>query len=118
MTGGRFVLTAMANAGRLAENCPSLTLIKMLPKVPTFELVGVPDRRPVPVLNVAQLGRFAMLYVNVLPSGSAPTGWNAYWAPTSALVGAVPDIDGGEFVAPILPNRTLEKFAVARVPSR
>ena len=47
------------------ESCavawPSLTLITMFPKVPTFAPAGVPRSRPVLVLNVAQLGRFVML---------------------------------------------------------
>jgi hypothetical protein len=65
ITGARFegvaLLTAIENAGSVAADCPSLTLITMLPKLPTLPLVGVPASRPVLVLNVAQLGRFAML---------------------------------------------------------
>ena len=51
-------LTRMLNAGSDALSRPSLTLITMLLNVPTCALVGVPLRRPVEVLNVAQLGRF------------------------------------------------------------
>jgi hypothetical protein len=35
----------------------------------------VPDSRPVVVLNVAQDGRFWMLKVSGLPSGSEALGW-------------------------------------------
>jgi hypothetical protein len=35
---------------------PSLTEILIDPEVPTFAVVGLPDRRPVVVLNDAQLG--------------------------------------------------------------
>ena len=37
--------------------------------------VGVPVRRPVEVLNVAQPGLLSMRQVRVLPSGSEPVGW-------------------------------------------
>jgi hypothetical protein len=45
------------NAGNEAVAWPSVTLITMLLKLPTFDDDGVPDSRPVLVLNVAQLGR-------------------------------------------------------------
>ena len=51
-------LTAMENAGNVADALPSLTLIVTFAYEPTCALVGVPDRRPVDVLNVAQEGRF------------------------------------------------------------
>jgi hypothetical protein len=109
----------MVNAGRLADAWPSLTLITMLAWLPV--LVGVPARRPVLVLNVAQVGRFAMLKVSVLPSASVAVGVNAYCAPTVAVDGGVPLIDGGVFVGTGVEPRpamlTFEKAAVANAPS-
>ena len=51
-------LTAIENAGSVADALPSLTLIVTFAYEPACALVGVPDRRPVDVLNVAQEGRF------------------------------------------------------------
>jgi hypothetical protein len=51
-------LTRIENAGSDAVARPSLTVMTMLLEVPTFALVGVPLKRPVEVLKVAQLGRF------------------------------------------------------------
>jgi hypothetical protein len=42
---------------------------------PTSPAPGVPLRRPVPELNVAQAGRFWMLKVRASPSGSDAFGW-------------------------------------------
>jgi hypothetical protein len=64
--------------------------------VPTFALVGVPASRPVLPLNVAQLGRFVIENVSVLPSGSLAVGWNAYAVPAVTVVAGAPDITGGE----------------------
>src|SRR5262245_32235869 len=100
MVGGRFatLVTTIANGESCAVACPSLTPITMLLNVPTLALVGVPDRRPVLPLNVAQLGRFVTVYVSVLPSISVAVGVNAYSTPTDAPVGGVPVMTGGEFV--------------------
>jgi hypothetical protein len=38
-------------------------------------LVGVPDRRPVDALKLAQLGGFATEKVRALPSASDAEGW-------------------------------------------
>ena len=38
-------------------NCPSLTLITMLEKLPTYARVGVPVSCPVALLKLAQGGR-------------------------------------------------------------
>jgi hypothetical protein len=46
----------------------------MFAYVPTWADVGAPDKRPVLVLKVAQLGRFWMLNPNVSPSGSLAAG--------------------------------------------
>jgi hypothetical protein len=79
MVGARFVvplvpLTVIAKAGSEALAEPSLTPITMFEKLPVD--VGVPVSRPVVELNVAQLGRFAMVNVSVLPSGSLAEGVN------------------------------------------
>ena len=58
MVGARFAgaTTWMVNEASDTLAVPSLTEILMDPDVPTFAVVGVPDRRPVVVLNDAQLG--------------------------------------------------------------
>jgi hypothetical protein len=84
--------TVIVNAGSEALAEPSLTLITMLVKVPT--LLGVPESRPVVVLNTAQLGLFWMENESVLPSASAAFGWKKYATPTIAPVGRMPLIVG------------------------
>src|SRR6185503_14799611 len=76
MVGARFAgaFTWMVNEGSEAVAVPSLTVIVMRAEVPTLAVVGVPDRRPVVVLKVAQPGCPWIEYRNVLPSGSLPTG--------------------------------------------
>ena len=69
-------VTAIENAGNAAVAWPSLTLIRMLVKVPTFVAPGVPCSAPVFALNVAHAGRFAIVNVNALPSASVAVGWN------------------------------------------
>ena len=66
----------IANAGSDTVEVPSLTRIVMLENVPTFELLGVPYKRPFVVLNVAHEGLFAMLKLSVLPFGSLALGVN------------------------------------------
>src|SRR5512139_2147970 len=61
-------------------------------------VAGVPCRRPVLVLNVAQAGLFVMLNVSVVPAfASLAVGVNVYCVPTVAVVGGVPEITGGVF---------------------
>ena len=62
------------NAGSDADAKPSLTLMPMFANEPTLPAPGVPERRPVAVLNVAQVGRFVMLNVNVLFWASVADG--------------------------------------------
>src|SRR5258706_4307152 len=69
----------------------------MFADVPMFAVAGVPCRRPVAVVNVAQLGLFVMLNVSVPPFASVAVGVNAYCVPTVAVVGGVPEITGGVF---------------------
>jgi hypothetical protein len=44
--------------------------------VPICELEGVPERRPVEVLNVAHVGLFEMLNVSLSPFASLAVGVN------------------------------------------
>src|SRR6185369_10465102 len=103
-----------------------------------FVAPGVPERRPVLALNVAQVGRFAIVKVSASLSASAAVGWNAYAVPCFAFVAGVPLIVGGRFVvgavtlmanagraALALPSLTLmtipvvvPTFAAAGVPVR
>ena len=50
--------TVIENAARLVVLLPSLTAMTMLLNVPTLLDDGVPLKRPVDVLKLAQLGRF------------------------------------------------------------
>jgi hypothetical protein len=100
IVGARFAaaLTVIANgASDTPAASPSLTLMTMPLNVPTFWLVGVPDSRPVPVLNVAQLGMFAIVKPSVSLSASAALGVNEYAVPAVTLVGGVPLIVGARF---------------------
>ena len=74
MTGVLPPLTVIANAGSEAVAVPSLTLMMMLLKVPAA--VGVPFRRPVELLNVAQVGLFWIVKPSDWPSASFAVGWN------------------------------------------
>ena len=61
--------------------------------------VGVPLRRPVEVLKLAQPGLFATPKRKVLPSGSEAFGRKEYCEPTYTDVAGVPEILGGRFAA-------------------
>jgi hypothetical protein len=65
IVGARFggALTTIVNGATCALTCPSLTLIVTFANEPTLLTVGGPGSRPVLAVNVAQVGRFAMLYV-------------------------------------------------------
>jgi hypothetical protein len=67
-------LTAIENAAKDVVALPSLTRIVMFENVPTFELVGVPDKRPVEVLNAAHAGLFEILNVSLSPFASLALG--------------------------------------------
>jgi len=103
ITGGRFVpvlpFTVMLNAGSVTRLVPSLTPITMPLYAPTWAVVGVPDRRPVVVLNAAHEGLFCTEYVSVAPSGSDAVGWKVYCAPAVTAVAGVPEIVGAAFGA-------------------
>jgi hypothetical protein len=72
---------------------PSLTEMRMFENVPAT--VGVPLRRPVLVLKLAQAGRLPMANVSGWPSGSVAEGWKEYATPTVPVVLGVPEIVGG-----------------------
>ena len=69
-------LTTIENAGSDVVARPSLTRIWMFEYVRTCELEGVPERRPVEVLNAAQVGLLEMLNVSLSPLASLPLGVN------------------------------------------
>jgi hypothetical protein len=79
MVGARLggSLTTIENGASCALSWPSLTPITMLANVPTLALAGVPDSRPVLVLNAAQPGRFVIVNVSVPPFASLAVGVNA-----------------------------------------
>ena len=79
MTGAEFggATTLTENGARAVLAWPSLTLIVMLPYVPIDAVVGVPEIRPVALLNVAHDGTFCAANVTASPFGSLAEGWNA-----------------------------------------
>ena len=90
-------VVVIENAGSDTVAAPSLTRMMMLLAVPAA--VGVPDKRPVAVLNVSQLGRLSIVHASVSPFASLAVGWKTYCAPTVAAVGGVPLIVGAVFAA-------------------
>jgi hypothetical protein len=70
------------NAGSDFVAMPSLTLMTMFAYDPTWDEDGVPLKVPVELLNVAQPGFLAILYVSLLPSGSDAVGRKEYVLPT------------------------------------
>ena len=66
--------TLIENAGSDFVAMPSLTLMTMFEYDPIWDEDGVPVRLPVELLNVAQPGFLAILYVSLLPSGSDAVG--------------------------------------------
>jgi hypothetical protein len=76
MTGATFCWvgaeTAIAKGASEVVAIPSLALIVIAENVPA--VVGVPDSRPVLLLNVAHVGWFAMPKVSALPSASLAVG--------------------------------------------
>jgi hypothetical protein len=68
----------------------------------------VPERRPVEVLNAAQVGLFEILNVSLSPLASLALGVNEYAVPTRAEVAGDPEIVGALFDVELEP----EAFAV------
>ncbi len=71
--------------------------MRMFENVPTFEVDGVPDRRPVLVEKLAQAGRFVIENVSESPSASAAVGVKLYAVPAVMLAGGTPEIVGARF---------------------
>ena len=94
---GAVLVVVIENAGSEAVAAPSLTRMTM--PLATPAAVGVPDRRPVAVLNVAQLGRLSIVQASVSPFASLALGWKEYCVPTVAVVDGVPLIVGAVFAA-------------------
>ena len=106
-------VTMIAEDGRDALAVPSETEIAMLPYVPAWVLLGVPDTWPVVVLNEAQTGLLAIVNVKVFPSGSMALGWNAYGWPAVTDVGGVPLMAGARLpVATLIEKGASEALAV------
>ena len=106
--GGTFgtALTTIENVASCAvPPCASLTPMTIPENVPTFAAVGVPDNRPVAVLNVAQAGRFVMLKVNAPPRDRWPSAERIRGARGDS-VGGAPVIVGGWFGAALTTSRT------------
>ena len=68
--------TWIENAGREFASCPLVTEIWTLPYVPAWALVGVPERRPVAMLKLAQAGLFFTEKDNGWAAQSRAVGWN------------------------------------------
>ena len=68
---------------------------------PTCDDAGVPLNRPVEVLNVAQLGLFAMLKASVSPFASEAEGWKVYALPATTDVAGAPLITGALFAGAV-----------------
>ena len=98
IVGARLVCaTVMANAGRLVDAVPSLTLITMPDAVPTSAAAGVPESVPSVLLIDNHAGLPRTLNVRLSPSASAAVGRNVYAWPTVALLAGEPEIVGALF---------------------
>ena len=82
-------------AGRLTVLLPSLTRMTILLCTPAW--VGVPLRRPVPVLKLAHDGLLLMLKLRLSPSASDAHGRKLYQLPAVAVLAGVPPMVGGMF---------------------
>ena len=81
--------------------------------MPAWVLLGVPDKRPVVALKVAQTGLLATTNDSVFPSGSEALGWNAYGWPAVTDVGGVPLMTGARLpVATLIEKGASEALAV------
>ena len=77
MVGGAAgAATVIVNAGSAVLKVPSLTLMTMFAKLPTFVPAGVPESSPVALLKLAQEGRCATAKLSALPLGSLAVGVN------------------------------------------
>ena len=90
--------TVIVNAGSLVTSLPSLTLMTMLPVVPTLLLVGWPHTWPVVVLKPSHDGLPLTLKPRVLPSRSYALGRKLYVPPAVTELAGVPEIVGARLV--------------------
>ena len=74
--GGAVPVTVIENGARLADQCPSVTVIVMSEVVPTLAEAGVPLSVPVAVLNDAQVGLLEILKERVRRFVSVAVGVN------------------------------------------
>ena len=91
--GGEAVLpasTCTLKAGSVACFRPSLTVIVMLPYVPTFAADGVPESCPLLALKVAHAGMLRMLNCNARPRESLAPGVKVYAWPAVTLAAGAP----------------------------
>jgi hypothetical protein len=101
MVGGWFVvppvlagLTSSVNAGRETVDVPSVTEMVMLLHERWSAALGVPESRPVVLLNVANGGACTTENLSLLPSASLAVGWKLQAVPTKVVVVGVPLIFG------------------------
>jgi len=115
MVGARLpVATLIEKGASEALAVPSDTeIVTPLKVMPAKLLLGVPDKRPVVVLNVAQAGLLATENVSVFPSASVALGWKSYGWPAVTDVGGVPLITGARLpVTTLIENGTSEARAM------
>jgi hypothetical protein len=108
------VATLIEKGASEALAVPSDTeIVTPLKVMPTKLLLGVPDKRPVVVLNAAQAGLLATENVSAFPSASVALGWNAYACPAVTDVGGVPLMTGAWLpVATLIEKGDSEALAV------
>ncbi len=102
IVGARFgaALTTIVKAFSAVVVRPSLTLMIRLEYVPMSATAGVPDKRPLAVLKVAQRGWLLMRKTSVSPSASLALGTNVYVCSACTLVPGVPLIVGARLSRP------------------
>ena len=100
MLGASLVLfTVIVNASSAVLVVPSETLIMTLAKLPTSSFVGEPDKVPVEVSKLAQLGLLLIANVRLSPtSTSLAVGVKLYAESSSTEATGLPEITGASLV--------------------